>query len=154
MGVFLNRIIGYAKLALGSILRNSLIWVHIIFRRIFSIIHRFMVSKYHAGTLTLLHSERPKLHWVLAFLSATGLKLALIKTIHTLDLTLYPNPGLGVVLTSSSNASVTLSPVFADVSMKGMFSFFASAAPSSLVTCRSDSRSDLLPHNTWGETDN
>ena len=37
--------------------------------------HNTLASRYHVRWLTLLHSERPKCHTVLAFLSAIGLKV-------------------------------------------------------------------------------
>ena len=46
-------------------------------------LHQFLACLYRVGTgvghtsLTLLHSERPKLHTILAFLSAIGLKFYL-----------------------------------------------------------------------------
>ena len=37
----------------------------------------FKINSFHFGSLTLLHSERPKLYTILAFWSATGLSVPL-----------------------------------------------------------------------------
>ena len=64
-----------------------------------------VVYKDHAARLTLLHSERPKLYTILAFLSAIGLKIKV--TVHTSAMQIGYNKNMFVTFLLNFQISLT-----------------------------------------------